>query len=66
MKTAVIAAMTDAQRLDHVRVQLNALEEEHARSVLRFEGIEATDLEVRRLVFARYQYMTLRMREHAI
>lgn len=57
--------MTEVELIDYVLGQVSELEETTARAMLRFEGLPADDLSVRRLVFSRYLCITLRLREHS-
>jgi hypothetical protein len=61
-----IAKMSDAERLEYLRGQVYACEEDIARTYLASEGLPSDLLSVRRLVFARELFMTLRLREHAL
>lgn len=63
MITAEIARMTDAERLAYVQAQVHRLEEDTARALL---GPDAQDIDVRRLVFGRELFMTLRLREWSV
>lgn len=62
--TPLLATMTDAEKLELVLNEVNMLEEQVARAMLRCEGLPERDLDVRRLVFARHLRLTLRLREH--
>ena len=64
MKTSAIGCLSDVEKLAYVREQILEIEEQTAREQLVFYGLPCDELTVRRLVFARQLFMTLRLREY--
>lgn len=66
MTPAAIGALPDVERLAAVQAEVVALETQAARFQLAEHDLPVDDAAVNRLVFARYLFITLRLREHGI